>query len=1747
MDSLQIIISAILADPTLKDIKTQLDVIKKEYGNLTINLNIDKQAIAALTTIANSINKATLATIEQAKATNTVTEAIKNEKKATDEATASQIKYNVEKQKTVTGADYTTTSNTKGNKFNNTTVSQTKNADGEIIDHPIVRNIDTAGQVRAQAAEQLAIEKKALSDEIALEKEYQSYLKADLDAQETAKKLSDAKLLAGQKKTIAAKKVADKEYTQSLAAELNAQEQMDNVLRDIENKRIATDRQMITSQQSAEYKAKEANYEASLKQELALQKEYDSYVKADLDAQVAAQKLSDSIILEDQNKTLAAKKIADKEYTQFWNTELKAQDDLDKKHYLALQENQKINLAKMKEQQALTDKERIAQQDAEQKAQAAQMQKGSARQSITGVGGLSVANMALSIGLFTTLNGLYQTMVQGMKDVEDGAAGLQQVFEKQITSTGQLNKVTDDFVAIAQKYGTSVNDVLAGAKQWGRQYKDVESAMTLTNSSTLLSVVDNVSLADSNRGLEATMNSLGMAAKTQTEAFANSMKIVDSWSALAHQASVSATDLVHATENSAGAAKAAGVSFDQLQALATAGVRNTGLAGANVGNMLKSVFASINSDKAEKALDSVGIKLKQVGSNGKEEFRPVFDVLLQLSQYLQTSDKDNQKLLETISGGKYQWSKVSSLLSDYNTILDANAISVNSAGKAAEYAQVQMNTLSRDVTRLKDTFIEIAAQTDQNGLGKFLKGVVDGLTSLILGLEKLPAGFDLTLVGIGGLLVAFKALNSVMTTLEPLAKVLIVSYQGMTAKQVEATVATEAQIVATEAQTVAMEGEVLASAEVIATTEATIVALEGETVAATETAAAFTTLDIVSGGLAIIIGVVVTALAMTAIASGKASTATLAHNEAIKEQVGLSKQALDVANQKMAFMDTAIKQETELKKALEDTNLTHEQRAKLMKDQIDLYHAVGTATDNDKLKTVDASNVKNQSLLTERTAISKLVDAKKTAYEDTVKTNSKVVQDDLDATNQKIDDINKVIDALKNETLAKMSEMSFSDKVAFGMMKTLGFLNKITGNTTQAQASDDLATQVKRNAHDQLLDDANKKYDNLKAQKAKDEYTIAGGNLDLANIDLSNDSPMGVPDPPAGGGGSTTPVDQTFTKYTVKNRELDSQLVESQAAMDKLKNTTQEYRDELEKQIPIYQQKQVLAHQEADDLRAEEVALQHRLDTEKLTISQQNTLKNQIDSNQTKVAGLSKSWADYDKTISDISNKNSLSLVSEAIDKSAESTKEFDEKIKNLKTSISSLKTDPADKIKDQGELINLYGDEQDKIIKTVAALQAQEKGLDTNSEAWKKLNDEIGKNKDSYNQLDADAVSLREKMATEIVDTMKKGIQEQQKSELFIEDERHKNKIKNLDDEYNKQITDLDRAQQAADASKVVEKDTNDALKLQREIDAHSMDTSSSGQSQVIDDKQKLATLQEKIADEQAKRQTEIVKQGLQDQNKIAKDLETKQNDSTVDGINEKYDKILNNDTYWLGLEKKLIDGHITEVNTQMEGLITSLGKFATDNASVIGAHVSSVQTMINQLKAANAEVAQIGTNPNNKVGTGTTGNTTNSTGQTLTWQESLAKAGLDDTYAASELARAQSVYNADKAKGDMVGANAAHDYAEQLRKTNSSLPKYITGGLNKSSGIAQLDGTASRPELVLNSIDTSNILKVVDFTRDIMSRIKTPDFSKLIPKMNGDASGNFTLNLGGVTINGTPQGAQNALDIITNGVKQLGINIRR
>lgn len=307
----------------------------------------------------------------------------------------------------------------------------------------------------------------------------------------------------------------------------------------------------------------------------------------------------------------------------------------------------------------------------------------------------------------------------------------------------ELEEMQSKLQSLAVKYGTTSHEMIESAKLWGRAYKDNNTVLALTDAATKLAVADAFDIVSANKALESSIMQWGFQIHNANDAMSVSNRIIDSWTALAHNYTVSAQTLSEANRRMAQSAAEVGVSFHSAQALVAVMARKTQAEGGEIGNALKSIFGSIHSKKAITALQEFGIEVYKVGENGEKSFRKVDDVLLDLMIKAQGSKESMEGLLKAISGGKWQWNKADAML-DLNEYLEALKQSSSSMGFTNAQVGMQLDTIE---TKLKQVSAQWEKMTSSSHtMGKAFKGALDIVLGLLQWLDSVPTSMY-TIVG----------------------------------------------------------------------------------------------------------------------------------------------------------------------------------------------------------------------------------------------------------------------------------------------------------------------------------------------------------------------------------------------------------------------------------------------------------------------------------------------------------------------------------------------------------------------------------------------------------------------------------------------------------------------------------------------------------------------------------------------------------------------------------------------------------------------------------------------------------------------------------------------------------------------------------------------------------------------------------------------------------------------------------------
>lgn len=302
----------------------------------------------------------------------------------------------------------------------------------------------------------------------------------------------------------------------------------------------------------------------------------------------------------------------------------------------------------------------------------------------------------------------------------------------------QLQEMQNKLLSLAVKYGSTSEEVIESAKLWGRAYKDNNVVLALTDAATKLAIADAFDIVTANKALESSIMQWGFEIENTNDAISVSNRIIDSWTALSHNYTVSANTLVEANRRMAQSAKVVGVGFHEAQALISVMARKTMADGGEIGNALKSIFGSIHSAKAIKALQDFGVEVYQIGENGEKSFRRVDAVLTDLMIKAQTTNANMEDLLKSISGGKWQWNKAGAML-DLTEYLKALTISTTAYGFTNEQVGMQLETVSKKMQSVRSELDKLMAEG--GSANTVIKGILTVILDLLKWVDRIPIAF----------------------------------------------------------------------------------------------------------------------------------------------------------------------------------------------------------------------------------------------------------------------------------------------------------------------------------------------------------------------------------------------------------------------------------------------------------------------------------------------------------------------------------------------------------------------------------------------------------------------------------------------------------------------------------------------------------------------------------------------------------------------------------------------------------------------------------------------------------------------------------------------------------------------------------------------------------------------------------------------------------------------------------------------
>ena len=330
-----------------------------------------------------------------------------------------------------------------------------------------------------------------------------------------------------------------------------------------------------------------------------------------------------------------------------------------------------------------------------------------------------------------------QDIIQTYQELDDNLAAISSVSG---ISTQQLWGDMPSMIDNADRLALSVEDLTNGMLLFYQQGLDTAEMEIRLDAAGKMATISQQSLSTAVDQLTSTMNAFSMAGD-------DAQRVVDTYAALAGATATDVEELATAMARTASIAQSAGLSFEETTAFLTTMEETTRLSSETIGMSFRSIVArfqqlkngvdelddGVSANRVEEALASVDVALRDATG----QFRPLGDVLMELSAKWDTLDTNTQRYIATIAAGTQQQSNFLALIGNYEMNVDNLNTAMNSAGATEEQFAAFSNNLSAALQRLNNAVV--AVQTSWLDSASAISGAVDVLSLLLNAISLIPA------------------------------------------------------------------------------------------------------------------------------------------------------------------------------------------------------------------------------------------------------------------------------------------------------------------------------------------------------------------------------------------------------------------------------------------------------------------------------------------------------------------------------------------------------------------------------------------------------------------------------------------------------------------------------------------------------------------------------------------------------------------------------------------------------------------------------------------------------------------------------------------------------------------------------------------------------------------------------------------------------------------------------------------------
>ena len=387
---------------------------------------------------------------------------------------------------------------------------------------------------------------------------------------------------------------------------------------------------------------------------------------------------------------------------------------------------------------------------------------------------MQFARLSSYFGAASAIIAGVQILKEGFQNVLDVDTKLTELHRVTDLTSSQYSNVYDTLTASAQKYGTTLTDLISQTADWSRAgFNDPKQAAGLAE---ITSVYQHIADLDADTSMENILTAYKgfepqLKKQFGSDAAAAAEHIADVYNEIDNNYATTAADIGEAVKRSASALSLAGNSLEQTAGMVT-GITEVTQDPEKAGNSLKVLSMRLRGMKGElqdlgEETDSNVENLSQMQgkvlnlTQGKVNifddagnFKSTYEIMQGIADvYDDLTDTDKADLLETIAG-KNRANEVAALIQNWNRVTQATESAENSTGSAMEEQEKYADSLQGRLNSLASSLQTISNSALDSG---FLKGLVSGATGAVNAVNKIIETFDTVPTVVGAASIAMSA------------------------------------------------------------------------------------------------------------------------------------------------------------------------------------------------------------------------------------------------------------------------------------------------------------------------------------------------------------------------------------------------------------------------------------------------------------------------------------------------------------------------------------------------------------------------------------------------------------------------------------------------------------------------------------------------------------------------------------------------------------------------------------------------------------------------------------------------------------------------------------------------------------------------------------------------------------------------------------------------------------------------------